>query len=69
METLVCVIANCITMFDATAIVLLLVLCNVIGILFRKDAGQHILKNPLVINGIIEKVPNITQPVGNIFGV
>lgn len=25
------------------------------GILFRKDAGQHILKNPLVINGIIEK--------------
>lgn len=37
----------------------------IVGILFRKDAGQHILKNPLVINGIIEKVPNITQPVGN----
>ena len=34
-------------------------LCAIIGMLFRKDAGQHILKNPLVINGIIEKVPNL----------
>ncbi|XP_065906032.1 probable dimethyladenosine transferase isoform X2 [Dysidea avara] len=25
------------------------------GILFRKDSGQHILKNPLVINSIIDK--------------
>ena len=41
----------------------MLVLYNIIGILFRKDAGQHILKNPLVINGIIEKVPNKTQLV------
>ena len=24
--------------------------------LFSKDLGQHILKNPLVVNGIIEKV-------------
>lgn len=28
----------------------------IIGILFVKDKGQHILKNPLVINSMIEKV-------------
>ena len=27
-----------------------------LGILFVKDKGQHILKNPLVINSMIEKV-------------
>lgn len=25
------------------------------GVLFNKDFGQHILKNPLVVTGIIEK--------------
>ena len=24
--------------------------------IFNKDLGQHILKNPLVVNGIVEKV-------------
>jgi len=28
------------------------------GPLLNKDLGQHILKNPLVANGIIEKVKN-----------
>lgn len=28
-----------------------------LGILFNTGAGQHILKNPLVVNSIIEKVP------------
>ncbi len=26
------------------------------GIMFNKDKGQHILKNPLIINAMIEKV-------------
>lgn len=26
------------------------------GFLMNKDLGQHILKNPLVVNGIVEKV-------------
>jgi 18S rRNA (adenine1779-N6/adenine1780-N6)-dimethyltransferase len=27
--------------------------------LFNKDLGQHILKNPLVAQGIVEKVHNV----------
>ena len=30
--------------------------CCVVGIMFNTSIGQHILKNPLVVNGIIEKV-------------
>lgn len=26
------------------------------GIMFEKDKGQHILKNPLIINSMVEKV-------------
>ena len=29
---------------------------TLLGILFAKDKGQHILKNPLVVNSMIEKV-------------
>lgn len=29
------------------------------GIMFNTGVGQHILKNPLVVNGIIEKVGNM----------
>lgn len=27
-----------------------------VGIHFEKDKGQHILKNPLIVNSMIEKV-------------
>ena len=29
------------------------------GILFNKDFGQHILKNPLIITSMIEKVSSL----------
>ena len=28
----------------------------IVGIMFEKDKGQHILKNPLVVNSMVEKV-------------
>ena len=31
-------------------------MCLFLGIHFEKDKGQHILKNPLIINSMIEKV-------------
>lgn len=33
-----------------------LCLLSVSGIMFNTGKGQHILKNPLIVNGIIEKV-------------
>lgn len=29
--------------------------------MFNTGIGQHILKNPLVVNGIIEKVSNVNM--------
>lgn len=29
------------------------------GIMFNTGIGQHILKNPLIVNAIIEKVSNV----------
>ena len=34
-----------------------------IGILFEKGKGQHILKNPLIIASIVEKVTYYTYPL------
>lgn len=30
-------------------------ICDVLGIMFNKDFGQHILKNPMIITSMIEK--------------
>ena len=55
-----------VTIKGATLIGLRIIWYTILGILFRKDAGQHILKNPLVINGIIEKVP-ILDPLIKVY--
>jgi 18S rRNA (adenine1779-N6/adenine1780-N6)-dimethyltransferase len=31
------------------------------GFTMNKDLGQHILKNPLVVQGIIDKVPSFSS--------
>jgi 18S rRNA (adenine1779-N6/adenine1780-N6)-dimethyltransferase len=33
------------------------------GPIFDKTLGQHILKNPLVVNGIVDKVCSIGQSI------
>lgn len=35
---------------------------SALGILFNTGAGQHILKNPLVVNSIIDKVGAAAEP-------